>query len=34
MHLKSQKGGILVKGDENTGHLDYFCVLIDIIGLI
>ena len=33
MHLKSQNSGVLVKGDGNTGNLDYFGVLIDIIGL-
>ena len=33
MHLKSQNSGVLVKGDEITGNLDYFGVLIDIIEL-
>ena len=31
--LKSQNNGLLVTGDENTGNLDYFGVLIDIIQL-
>jgi hypothetical protein len=29
--LKSQNSGILVKGDETAGNLDYFGVLTDII---
>ena len=33
MHLKSQNSGVLVKGDEIIGNLDYFGVLIDIIEL-
>ena len=33
MHLKSQNSGVLVKGDENVGNLDYFGVLVDIIEL-
>ena len=31
MSLKSQNSGVLVRGDENTGNLDYFSVLTDII---
>ncbi|XP_061358748.1 uncharacterized protein LOC133302941 [Gastrolobium bilobum] len=34
MHLKSQNSGILVKGDNNTGNLDYFGVLTDIVELM
>ncbi|KAJ1400600.1 hypothetical protein SESBI_29468 [Sesbania bispinosa] len=33
MQLKSQNSGVLVKGDENAGNLDYFGVLTDIIEL-
>ncbi|KAK7388495.1 hypothetical protein VNO78_23311 [Psophocarpus tetragonolobus] len=33
IHLKSQNSGVLVRGDENAGNLDYFGVLIDIIEL-
>jgi len=31
MYLKSQNSGVLVRGDENTGNLDYFGVLTYII---
>jgi len=31
--LKSQNNGFLVRGDENTGNLDYFGVLTYIIEL-
>jgi len=34
MYLKSQNSGVLVKGDENAGNLDYFGILTDIIELI
>ena len=33
MCLKSQNSGVLVRGDENIGNLDYFGVLTDIIEL-
>jgi len=33
MYLKLQNSGILVRGDENTGNLNYFGVLTDIIEL-
>nr|GMD66202.1 hypothetical protein CCACVL1_09462 [Ipomoea batatas] len=33
LQLKSQNSGILVKGDADTGNLDYFGVLTDIIQL-
>jgi len=33
MCLISQNSGVLVRGDENTGNLDYFGVLTDIIEL-
>ena len=33
MYLKSQNSGILIRGDDNTGNLDYFGVLRDIIKL-
>lgn len=32
-HLQTQNKGILVKGDETIGYIDYFSVLIDIIQL-
>ena len=31
--MKSQNSGVLVRGNVNTGNLDYFGVLIDIIKL-
>jgi len=33
MYLKSQNNGVLVRGEENRGNLDYFGVLTDIIEL-
>jgi len=33
MCLKSQNSGVLVRGNENTGNLDYFGVLTDITEL-
>jgi len=33
MYLKSQNSGVLVRGNENTGNLDYFGVLTNIIEL-
>ena len=34
MYLKSQNSGVLVKGDDNAGNLNYFGILTNIIELI
>jgi len=33
MYLKSPNSGVLVRGDENIGNLDYFGVMTNIIKL-